>query len=90
MFSKRSRYKNVEQVQVIDDRGREVVAIKLRPLGEPAAGPAKVTQGDQLDVISERRYRDGARYWHIADANSELNAAALVIEPARIIKVPER
>lgn len=90
MFSKRSRYNNVEQITTLDDRGQEVVAIKLRPLGEPAAKPARVTQGDQLDVISERRYRDGARYWHIADANSELEAAALTTEPARMIKVPER
>ncbi|MGB5453262.1 MAG: hypothetical protein WBM71_12195 [Sedimenticolaceae bacterium] len=90
MFSKRSRYRNLEQVEATDDRGQQVVAIKLRALGEPVAKPAKVTQGDQLDVISERRYSDGARYWHIADANSELEAAALLTEPARIIKVPER
>ncbi len=90
MFSKRSRYRKVEQITTVDDRGQAVVAIKLRTLGEPAAKPAKVIQGDQLDVISERRYRDGAGYWHIADANSELEAAALVTEPARTIKVPER
>jgi hypothetical protein len=90
MFSKRSRYKNVERITTIDDRGQAVVAVKLRTLDEPSAKPAKVTQGDQLDVISERRYRDGARFWHIADANTELEAATLVIEPARTIKVPER
>ena len=90
MFSKRSRYRNTEQITTVDDRGKEVVAVKLRQLGEPDARPAKVTQGDRLDVISERRYHDGARYWHIADANTELEAATLTAEPARHIKVPER
>jgi len=90
MFSKRSRYYKVEQVTATDDRGAEVAAVRLRELGDPVAKPARVTQGDQLDVISERRYADGARYWHIADANTELEAAALTAEPARLIKVPER
>jgi hypothetical protein len=90
MFSKRSRYSKTGQITASDDRGREVTAIRLRELGDPPARPARVTQGDRLDVISERRYQDGARYWHIADANSELEAAALTTEAARMIKVPER
>lgn len=49
-----------------------------------------VGSGEQLDVMSERRYRDATRYWHIADANSELEAGALVTVDGRVIDVPER
>ena len=90
MFSKRSRYFEVEQVAVTNGRGEVVTAVKLRPPVSPAARPARVTQGDRLDVICDRRYGDGTRYWHVADANSELEAAALTAEPARTIQVPER
>ncbi len=90
MFKKNSRYYGLEQVTATDPMGRQVKAVKLRLSGSPASRPAKVVQGDQLDVISERRYRDATRYWRIADANSELEATALTTEPGRIIKAPER
>lgn len=44
---------------------------------------------DQLDALSEARYGgDATRYWHIADANSELEAAELTREPGRVIDLP--
>ena len=49
-----------------------------------------VKDGMQLDVESERRYKDGARYWHIADANTELEANKLVERSGRTIAVPEK
>jgi hypothetical protein len=33
---------------------------------------------------------DGTRFWHIADANSELEANSLVALDGRVIAVPER
>jgi len=41
-------------------------------------------------VMADRLYRDGTRGWHIADANSELEANALVSRDGRVIVVPER
>ena len=90
MFTKSSRYYGLPTVAAKDSAGREVQAVKLRPLGTPAAELVEVHDGDQLDVIAERRYKDGARYWHIADANSELEANELVRTTGRVIKVPTR
>jgi hypothetical protein len=38
--------------------------------------------------MSHRRYQDGTRYWHVADANSELEAGELVRTTGRRINVP--
>ncbi len=90
MFNKNSRYKNLPTVTVTTDEGETVAAVKLRLLGQPLSRPAVVTQGDQLDVISQRRFKDATRYWHIADANTELEANALTEEAGRTIKTPEQ
>jgi hypothetical protein len=90
MFNKNSRYKDLPTVTVATDGGGTVAAVKLRLSGQPASKPAMITQGDQLDVISQRRFKDATRYWHIADANSELEANSLTREPGRMIQSPER
>lgn len=89
MFLKSSRYYGIETVQATDRSGRTVSAVKLRPLPATTGGPATVTQSDQLDIISDRRYRDATRFWHIADANTELEANELVRTPNRTILIPE-
>jgi hypothetical protein len=90
MFLKTSRYYDVETVATEDRHGRAVQAVKRRPL--PAiAGKAYAVQGpDKLDVIAEQKYKDGTRFWHVADANSELEANELTRVPARVIQVPEK
>ena len=90
MFGKNSRYKNVPVISVSDPDGDQVAAVKLRLLGQPLSRPAMVTQGDQLDVISHRRFKDATHYWHIADANTELEANSLTQEAGRMIQTPER
>ena len=90
MFLSNSRYAGVPTVTAPGPDGREVTAVKLRALPETRGAPTLVRTGDQLDVMSERRYRDGTRYWHIADANAELEAGELVRVDGRIIAVPER
>ena len=90
MFTKDSRYATTPTVTVKDAAGREVQAVKLRPLPDTQGQPLTVTGSDQLDVIAERCYRDGARFWHIADANTELEAVDLLTPAGRVIKVPER
>jgi len=90
MFNKNSRYKDLPTVTVDMANGETVAAVKLRLAGQPPGKPAMVTQGDQLDVISQRRFKDATRYWHIADANSELEANSLTREAGRMIQSPER
>jgi hypothetical protein len=90
MFLKSSRYAALPTVGVPSPRGDgEVTVVKLRLLPAPPAEPTAVRGPDRLDAMSEARYRDATRYWHIADANTELEAAQLVREPGRVIQVPE-
>ena len=89
MFTKDSRYAETPTVPAKDGE-REVTAVKLRGLGEPRSAPLTVQGADQLDVIAERCYRAGEWYWHVADANSELDARDILIPVGRTIEVPER
>ena len=90
MFLKSSRYYELETVAVLDRNGREVRAVKLRRLPATAGDKVRVTDSDQLDVMSETSFKDATRFWHIADANSELEANELVRTAGRIIRVPRR
>jgi hypothetical protein len=90
VFAKNSRYKDLPTVSVMADDGTTVTAVKLRVAGEPRSRPAVVTQGDQLDVIAQRRHKAATRYWLIADANTELEANSLTGEAGRIIQAPDK
>ncbi len=90
MFLKSSRYYELETVAVLDRSGREVRAVKLRRLPGTAGDKVRVTDSDQLDVMSEISFKDATRFWHIADANSELEVNELVRTAGRIIQVPRR
>lgn len=89
MFIKNSRYYGLPTVIATDADGREVQAVKLRRLPLTAGKSQIVKGGDQLDVMAQTRYQDATRYWHVADANSELEAEALVRHDGRVIQVPE-
>ncbi len=90
MFNKNSRYYGLETVTVEDARGRAVQAVKLRRLPSTAGEDKTVTSSSQLDFMGHELYKDGTRYWHIADANTELEANTLVEAAGRVIKVPKR
>jgi hypothetical protein len=88
MFLKNSRYHGVPAVTTQDALGHDVCAVTLRRLPATAGEPTQVRDHDQLDVMSQQRYKDGTRYWHIADANSELEANELVRTSGRRIDAP--
>jgi len=90
MFNNNSRYYGLEAVTVTDERGDTIRAVQLRRLPGTTGIPLLVKGGDQLDVMSERRYKDGTRFWHVADANTELEANTLVETDGRVIRMPER
>ena len=89
MFTKNSRYYGLETIMGRDRSGRKVRAVKLRRLPVITATATSVKDGDQLDVISERRYQDATQFWHIGDANSELEVNELVRKAGRTIQIPE-
>lgn len=88
MFTRNSRYFGLPTVAVTTTDGRQSQAVKLRRLPITPGDDYQIHDGDQLDVMSDRRYRDPTRYWYVADANSELEAEELVRRAGRVIKVP--
>jgi len=90
MFLKNSRYFGLPTVTGKDRRGRDVQAVTLRRLPATFGIELQVEHKDQLDVLASQRYKDATRYWHIADANSELEAEELVRTTGRTISVPEK
>ena len=90
MFPPNSRYANLPRVTATDAEGREVTAVKLRTLGTPGGQDVTIAASDQLDVISDQCFGDATRFWHVADANTDLDARDLTAETGRTIKVPER
>lgn len=74
MFLKNSRYATTPQVTLPLKDGTQVTAVQLRALPATAGDATPVTSNDRLDVMAERNYGDATRYWHIADANTALDA----------------
>lgn len=89
MFTKDSRYANIETVTV-SHGDTKITAVKLRKLPNTTGAPVTVSGADQLDVIADRCYQDGTQYWHVADANTELDATDILQPVGRVILVPER
>jgi hypothetical protein len=88
MFLENSRYYKTPTVETTARDGRAVTALKLRPL-PPRTGEAyAVKDNDQLDVLAHQQYSDGTKFWHIADANTELEAAKLIAEAGAVINKP--
>lgn len=100
MFTASSRYLNLKTVEVEIANGRKVNAVVLRRLPYVAGVQTAVKGNDRLDVMSQRLYKDPTEFWHIADANTELQANdlvrskaqanPLVAEEARVMLVPEK
>ena len=72
-----------------------IAIIILFPAPVPALGeqPLEALQrgiDKGINVLSDPQYQDPTRFWHIADANTELQANDLVCEPGQVIQVPER
>jgi hypothetical protein len=89
MFLKNSRYINTETLVSEDVRNRLVQAIKLRRLPSTSGNDLLIDNSHQLDIMSKKLYKDGSKFWHITDANSELEANALLKPIGRVIKVPK-
>lgn len=95
MFLENSRYFNVKTVETQDESGRSFLAVMLRRLPYIAATPTVIKGNDRLDVIAQRKYGDATKFWHVADANTELAANQLVTERPQeeeviTINIPEK
>ncbi len=89
MFFKGSRYAAVPAVLYVDERGREIPYKRLRLLPNPPVQQAHVVaQGERLDGIAYRYYRDPEQFWRIADANGALEVEALTQIVGRRLGIP--
>ncbi len=88
MFLESSRYHKLRQEETTTQDGRVVKVVTLRRLPYVEGAPALIKANDELDVMAQRQYDDATRFWHIADANTELEAGELM-QTGRTIKVPE-
>lgn len=88
MFADTSRYANVPTVETQTSTGRSVVALRLRRLPPTVGDPHSVKDHDRLDLLAQGRYGDGTRFWHIADANSALQADELTATTGETLNVP--
>jgi hypothetical protein len=89
MFLKNSRYDGLETVDTSDRHGRPVSAIKRRSLLSPTSDAYTVQGPDKLDALAEKNYQDATEFWHIADANTELEANELTRVAGRVIEMPK-
>jgi len=90
MFLKTSRYYKQKVVEVKTKMKSSIKAVTLRRLPSTGGVPVQVKGNDRLDIIAQYQYNDPAKFWHIADANNELQANDLVKQTGRIIDVPEK
>jgi hypothetical protein len=86
-FLPNSRYFGLSTVTMRTAASFQAEAVKLRRLPAEAGDPRPLDQHDRLDILAQQLFSDGTRFWHIADANGEMEANALVV-PGRVIRVP--
>lgn len=81
MFDADSRYQNIDNAEIVDERGRTIVYKKRRFLPDPdGATPlviATFTEGDRIDLLAARNYGDPEAFWRICDAHRVLHPREL-------------
>jgi hypothetical protein len=88
VFLDSSRYAKVRMVNVQAGGGRTMSALALRRLPMTSGEPHAVTDNDRLDLLAHSVVADGTRWWHVADANTALDARELTAEMGAVIRVP--
>ena len=72
MFTANSRYAKLPTAESETKNGKTVQAVKLRRLPAVGGNLTEIKSKDRLDTIAHRKYNDDTKFWHIADANTEL------------------
>lgn len=89
MFFKGSRYERVATHDIKDTRDRVIIYKRIRFIPDtPAIQQHTVVQGERLDLIAHRYYRDPELFWRICDSNKAMLPDELVAETGRQILIP--
>lgn len=89
MFFDGSRYLRVAEYSLVDAEGN---ARTLKCVREPrvlqAAHEYQVREGDRLDLLATKFYRNPRKWWLIADANPQFLSPEELLVPGQVILVP--
>ena len=89
MFFKGSRYAKVGEHEWTDPSGRMFVYKKVRFIPEATARRRHIlVQGERVDHLAHKYYRDSERFWRICDANAALWPDDLVATPGETLLIP--
>ncbi|MFY9820638.1 MAG: hypothetical protein WAM82_04600 [Thermoanaerobaculia bacterium] len=89
MFFRGSRYEPVPEAELTTPEGRTIRYKRVRFIPDtPGSLTQKVNQGDRLDLIAYRTYKDPEQFWRICDANLATLPEELVEEPGRRLLIP--
>ena len=89
MFARGSRYATVATAVYVDASGQALPYKLLRVFPNPPAHQSHVVaQGERLDLIAHRYYRDPEQFWRICDANRALRPDDLTAEVGRRLAIP--
>ena len=89
MFVKGSRYEAVDDCELTDDQGRILRYKNVRFIPDTEARFSHLlSQGERLDHLAYRYYRDPERFWRICDANGTMWPDDLVAKAGRRILIP--
>lgn len=89
MFLPNSRYAKVATVETQTSTGETVTAVKLRRLTPVTGLPHQVEGGERLDLHAQAITGDATQFWHVADANSALDARTLVEVVGNYLDLPK-
>jgi hypothetical protein len=89
MFVKGSRYETVEDCERTDDQGHILRYKAVRFIPETDAQFSHLlSQGERLDHLAYRYYRDPERFWRVCDANGAMWPDDLVADAGQRILIP--
>ncbi len=88
MIDRRSRYARTPSATFVDATGESLTLISLREIPSvPAVFAHGAVDGDRLDLLAHRYYRDARKGWRIADGADALDPWDVVV-PGQPVRVP--
>jgi hypothetical protein len=89
VFQEESRYSTVGEAEITDQDGQTVRYKRIRFIPPTNARFHHViNEGERLDHLAYRYYRDPERFWRICDANEAMWPPDLTDEAGRRIAIP--
>jgi hypothetical protein len=87
-IDKKSRYASLPLVIYTHPSGEQYELRELRQIPyRQSVFSATPVEGDRLDLLAARFYRDPLLFWHIADASDHLDPFDIVV-PGKPVSIP--